>query len=583
MSATHETIASPDIYGPGTFVDKSFLAVPHDARRVFELLANSTPNFTQNRNAWNSVKFEGYDDPMIPGPLKAPVIAAALHAMCGVVANELLAERDGQEAEDRSVTINTDQAAIWLGSILTIRLNGSEVTELMKMGKGSSIFDRDFEKGVFENPLRLRTTAIYPTKTPGVWYQLHGSLHADPVLHAIGIDPATKCESAADAYSLIREQTQKFTADELEMIMIKNGFCGSICHTPDGWSKTLMGKRLQAHPFINYSHQSHAAPTLPTPLPVLPEDRRPLAGIKVIELVRIIAGPVIGTTLAALGADVIRVNCSKLPDINALQLTLNAGVRTIDLDLTDVDDVARLKELCQDVDIFIQGFRPGSLERKGFGLNQLLEIASKRGKGVVYVEENAYGPDGPFYERPGWQQIGDAASGASFVSGKSLGYADGTSVLPPLPISDMTTGLVGALGALMALRDRTRNGGSYRVLSSLVAADAISLQPEIGLYSPEVVQKNQETFQWETMEPSQYVSELLMVVLNGWKRVYPEYFTRESPIMTTFEKSHWGHLQLLSPVVKLGDDSATARWTTPSVPHCYYDRGISWHPSPRTT
>lgn len=316
MPAIHETIPSPEIYGPGTFVDRSFLAVPDDARRVFEILANATPNFTKDPVVWKSVKFEGHEEPMIPGPLKAPVVAAALHAMCGVVANELLAERDGQELGDRSVNINTDQAAIWLGSILTVRLNGSDVSELVKMGKGSSIFDRDFEKGVFDSPLRLRTTAIYPTKAPGVWYQLHGSLHADPVLRAIGVDPATKCESRAEAYSLIREQVQKFTPDELEMIMVKNGFCGSICHTPEGWGKTLMGKRLQSHPFVNYSHQPHAAPTPPAPLPLLPGDRRPLAGVKVVELVRIIAGPVIGTTLAALGADVIRVNCSKLPDIN---------------------------------------------------------------------------------------------------------------------------------------------------------------------------------------------------------------------------------------------------------------------------
>lgn len=257
-------------------------------------------------------------------------------------------------------------------------------------------------------------------------------------------------------------------------------------------------------------------------------------------------------------------------------MTLNAGVRTIDLDLTIGEDVARLKELAQDVDIFIQGFRPGSLERKGFGLNNLLETAGQRGKGIVYVEENAYGPDGPYHERPGWQQIGDAASGASFVTGRSLGYTDGTSVLPPLPISDMTTGLVGALGALMALRDRALSGGSYRVLSSLVAADTISLHPEVGLYSPDVVRETNNLFKWEVMAPSQYVSELLVVVLNGWKRVFPSYFADGSPFMTTFEKSHWGHLQVLSPVVRLANASASPRWTTPSVPLCHYPRTISW-------
>lgn len=325
MPASHRTTPCPEIYGPGTFVDENFLPVPDDARRVFEILANATENFTKDPRIWDSVKFEGHDDPIIPGPLKAPVIAAALHAMCGVVANELLAERDGQEVYDREVTINTDQAAIWLGSILTVRLNGSDVSESIKMGKGSSIFDRDFEKGVFDNPLKLRTTAIYPTKTPGVWYQLHGSLNANPVLRAIGVDPETKCETLSDAYSVIREQVQKFTADELEMIMVKNGFCGSICHTPEGWGETLMGKRLRSHPLVNYSHQSYAASTPPSPLPILPRDKRPLAGIKVVELVRIIAGPVIGTTLAALGADVIRINCSRLPDLNVRYIsTMNS-------------------------------------------------------------------------------------------------------------------------------------------------------------------------------------------------------------------------------------------------------------------
>ncbi|KAE8366259.1 alpha methylacyl-CoA racemase [Aspergillus caelatus] len=575
MSSTHKTVPSPDLYGPGTFVDKEFLPVPDDARRVLKILAKTTPGFTKDPRVWESVTFEGHAEPIIPGPLKAPVVAAALHAMCGIVGNELLAERNGQAGHDQSVTINTDHAAIWLGSILTARINGSDVSELASMGKGASLFKRDFEKGVFDNPLRLRTTAIYPTKTTGVWYQLHGSLNADPVLRAIGVDPATQCETPAEAYQTIREQTQKFTADELEMIMVKNGFCGSICYTPEGWKQTLMGKRLERHPLVNYSRESYAIPTGPVPLPAL-VDKRPLAGIKVVEMVRIIAGPVIGTTLAAFGADVIRVNCSGLPDLNALQLTLNAGVRTVDLDVRKDEDLARLHELVQDADVFIQGFRPGALARKGLGLTNLLEMAGKRGKGIVYVEENAYGPDGPFYERPGWQQIGDAASGSSYVTGRSLGYTDGTSVLPPLPISDMTTGLVGALGALMALRDRARHGGSYRVLSSLVAADAISLEPEIGLYSPDVVSKNVETFQWGIMEPSQYVSELLMVVLNGWKKVYPEYFSPESPIMTTFDNGHWGHMQLLSPVVKLGDSAVTPHWTTGPVPHCYYDRHISW-------
>ena len=98
-----------------------------------------------------------------------------------------------------------------------------------------------------------------------------------------------------------------------------------------------------------------------------------------------------------------------------MQLVLNAGKRTIDLDIRDPNDLARLHELLADVDIFIQGFRYGSLDRKGMGLRDLLQLAAKRNKGIVYVDENCYGPNGPFAERPGWQQIGDAASGYSYV------------------------------------------------------------------------------------------------------------------------------------------------------------------------
>jgi hypothetical protein len=93
------------------------------------------------------------------------------------------------------------------------------------------------------------------------------------------------------------------------------GLCGSICYTPAGWEQTRMAKDLSKHPVINYKQQTHTTPTPAIPLPVS-ADKRPLAGLKVVELVRIIAGPVIGTTLAALGADVIRVNCSRLPDFN---------------------------------------------------------------------------------------------------------------------------------------------------------------------------------------------------------------------------------------------------------------------------
>lgn len=192
-----------------------------------------------------------------------------------------------------------------------------------------------------------------------------------------------------------------------------------------------------------------------------------------------------------------------------LQITLNAGKRTIELDITKSDDMERLHELLEDVDVFVQGFRSRSLEKRGLGLHDLLEKAARRNKGIIYVDENAYGPDGPFAERPGWQQIGDAASGSTYVMGRSQGLEDGKCVLPPLPASDMITGIVGALGAMIALRDRATKGGSYFVQSSLVAADAIALEKEIGLYPPEVVSETISRCGFLPISPDQYVSEVL--------------------------------------------------------------------------
>lgn len=259
-----------------------------------------------------------------------------------------------------------------------------------------------------------------------------------------------------------------------------------------------------------------------------------------------------------------------------LQLTLNAGKRTIDLDITQTDDRAVLDGLIADVDIFVQGYRYGSLERKGLGLHSMLELAAKRQKGIIYVDENCYGPDGPFAERPGWQQIGDAASGTSYVIGKSLGYPEGHAVLPPLPVSDMTTGIVGALGAMMALRDRATKGGSYHVVSSLVAADAIALEKEIGLYPPEVVARTAEKFGFVPSTSDQYVSEIMLQVIDGWKRGLLGYLDEDSDLMADYQDGPWGKQKLLKPVVKLGDDAYTPRWTTPAVPNCHHAKDIQW-------
>lgn len=316
VTATHDTVPGDEVYGPGTYIDKHVLPVPEDARRIFKLLASRTPGFTNDRELLDTVKFEGRPDPMVPGPMKSPVVSTALHAMCGLVANELLEIRDGKPAKEASVAVNTDHAGLWLGSTFTAYVDGSDIPAHVRNRSLSKLFPRDFEQGFGVGPLSGRATALYPTKDSKVWYQLHGSLDASKTLNSMGIDMNVDLKSFAEGYDYIRKHIEKWSPDELEMHNVRHGLCGSICYTPQGWRETEMGRRLAECPLVNYTHETYASPTPAVPPQDIPGDRRPLAGVKVLEMVRIIAGPTVGVTLAAFGADVIRVNSSKLADLN---------------------------------------------------------------------------------------------------------------------------------------------------------------------------------------------------------------------------------------------------------------------------
>ena len=561
---------TPDVYGPGTFTDKTFTPVPEDTARIFRLLAEQTPTFTKDEALLSKVRFTGEDFPVLPGPIKATHVSAAMHAMCGVVADEILTLR-GAEDKNREITVNTTHAAFWCGTALMAFLNDQDTLTLIRKKELAKVVP-DWEKGWTDTPLKYRTTGLYPTKDPKVWYSLHGSLDAAPVQRSIGIDPDTKVASVDEAAALIAEHTKKYSPEELEMHNLMNGLCGSICFSPKQWGETAMGKSLEMHPLVDVEQQTHAIPTGPVAFPPLkPGDLRPLAGIKVIEFTRVIAGPELGTTLAAFGADVIRLNAPHLRDINLLQLTLNAGKRTTTCDLRKKEDLAHLHSLLADADVFLQGFRFGKMKKFGLGLEELLEMAGKRGKGIVYVSENCYGREGYYRERPGWQQIADAAAGSAYVTGKALemtqNLPEGEAVLPSLPISDMSTGVLGALGTLIALRDRATKGGSYIVQASLTGVNRFALREDVGLLPVETIKECQQKFQWNEMRGCHHVSDLLGTVWIGWKKVFGEYLQQDSGWFQSFENSAFGgkKLSILKPVTQMQE--ASIEWRSASIPY----------------
>lgn len=555
-----------DEYGPGTYVDKSFTPLPEECNRLLRLLAARTPEFTKDASLLNGVRFEGDDLPCIPGPIKSQALTATLHAMVGIVGLEILQLRG--ESTSTTTHVDTNHAGLYPATPALVTVDGEIGPNVIKLPTVPQ-WDSDRQSG---SPLVFRATAIYET-ADGKWFQLHGSLDPWKVLALLDITKKeydAKIRSNDEAYALIQERVRRFRALEIEQLMLEKGLSGSIVHSPEAWRKTEMGQSLGRHPLINYSQQTQFPHTPAVPLPKL-DDKRPLAGVKVVELVRIIAGSAAGSALASMGAEVIRVNSSKLKDYTPAQpSSLMAGKVTIDLDLDNPSDHAKLIELFEQADVILQGYRLGSLKRRGFGLQAALKMANKRGKGIVYVDENCYGPDGCYSERPGWQQVADAAAGSSYIIAQSFGCPPGQGVLPSLPISDMSTGILTALTIMCALRDRTKLGGSYHGHAALAGYNMATLDPEVGLYQREVVKQIKDRYHFPDWSSDEHVAPLYYKILNAWDKNSD--LIKSEKYYVHFNDSVFGSdLKVLAPVVKYDDPAQTPKWTSPPVPFCHHE------------
>ncbi|TKA59943.1 hypothetical protein B0A55_10220 [Friedmanniomyces simplex] len=240
-----------------------------------------------------------------------------------------------------------------------------------------------------------------------------------------------------------------------------------------------------------------------------------------------------------------------------LGLTLTAGKSTQSADLNKQEDAERVHKLVEEADVVIQGFRKGAIERKGFGLNNVLAMANKRGKGIVYLDLNCYGPDGTSAERPG----STGAPGRrplplapKYICGKAYGFPEDTSVLPSLPVADMLTGVSGACEVMMALRDRAFHGGPYHCDAALTATDTIQCEPEMGLYLPEIVAKIQEKYHFGPMTPDLHVEDLMANVGGAWAK---SGMLDNKSFYQCFDESPFGKDHtILSPIVHFEEKDA---------------------------
>ncbi|OTB05174.1 hypothetical protein M426DRAFT_261210 [Hypoxylon sp. CI-4A] len=150
-----------------------------------------------------------------------------------------------------------------------------------------------------------------------------------------------------------------------------------------------------------------------------------------------------------------------ITDLSPLHQDLNWGKWNCYLNLKDEGDKEKLKALIRDADVVVDGYRPGVMERLGFGRQAILDLVKDRPRGIIIARENCYGWHGPWVHRSGWQQISDACCGVSMAYGKAMGNDE--PVTPVFPNSDYCTGICGSTAILDALVRRAEHGGSYFV------------------------------------------------------------------------------------------------------------------------
>jgi crotonobetainyl-CoA:carnitine CoA-transferase CaiB-like acyl-CoA transferase len=183
--------------------------------------------------------------------------------------------------------------------------------------------------------------------------------------------------------------------------------------------------------------------------------------VRVIDTCIVLAGPTVGRLLAEFGAEVIKIDSPRRPMIERAWLDVNRGKHSVLLDLETEQGTAILAEMLGSADVFLQNFRPGVIERLGFGYDAVAATHPE----LIYGSFNAYGWDGPLSNLPGWEQYAQAISGIQVRNGAR----GGTPRTTTFTINDYGTGVAGALGIAAALYERRHTGKGRHVRGSLTA------------------------------------------------------------------------------------------------------------------
>lgn len=296
------------------------------------------------------------------------------------------------------------------------------------------------------------------------WIRLHTNAphHRAAALRVLGVAAERDAVTAAVAH---------WDARELESAVVAEGGCAAELRAPAAWAAHPQGAAVAAEPLV-LTERTDSAPDA-APARWRPTPARPLAGLRVLDLTRVLAGPVATRLLAGLGAEVLRIDPPGW-DEPAIVPEMTLGKRAARLDAHDPADRDRLLELLAGADVLVSGYRADALERLGLGD----EVRRSIRPGLIDVSLDAYGHTGPWATRRGFDSLVQMSSGIA-AAGLDAGSADRPTPLPVQAL-DHATGYLTAAAVLSGLASRVRDGVGVRSRLSL-ARTAVELEAARGL------------------------------------------------------------------------------------------------------
>jgi crotonobetainyl-CoA:carnitine CoA-transferase CaiB-like acyl-CoA transferase len=441
-----------------------------------------------------AVEITGAPDPILPTPFRIGETSAAALAAVGLAVSDLWALRTGR---GQDVAVDARQATASLRSGHYMHLDGAQVST-----------ERNTVMGV------------YPAKH-GRWSYLHCNFpnHRAAALRVLGVPEDREA---------VRQAVATWDALELEEAIIAAKGAGGMVRTMEEWARHPQAAAIASLPLMEIVRIGDS------PREALPEGDRPLAGVRVLDLTRVLAGPTCARTLAEHGADVLKITAAHLPNIGYQEYDTGHGKLSAQLDLREPRDLDTLRDLVREADVFSQGYRPNTLDNRGLSPEALARLRP----GIVYVSLCAFSHVGPWASRRGFDTVVQTVSGITHRQGELFpGAAPGPQFYPVSAI-DYLTGYLMAFGAMVALGRRAREGGSWLVRISLA-----------------------QTGRWLVGRGQVPESQL--------KDVPKEFAPAELERWSMTSDTPVGRLRHLGPVLRLSE--TPPRWARPSVPLGYHE------------